>query len=235
MKRLTGIALCVVCVGMLDGYRLQAQDDGRIIFTDPKSPKEQVLSEEDLQPRRNAGGVDVLLGNDGFGISMFYQFAFSETVASIFTLGISEIKDSRQREYFDIWTGERPINKINRVFRIPIFAGLQYRLFKDEIADNFRPYVQAGAGPVMLFIAPARDALGNDIEFFSSLGSGRPQYTFGGMVGAGALFGFDRTSVVGVNVRYFIIPIPSGIQSVEQGELENADGFFLGLTVGFAF
>jgi hypothetical protein len=229
------LLLGVFCATTLNQQGLLAQNDGRIIFTDPKSPKEKVLSEEDLKPRRNAGGADILLGNDGFGLGLFYHHMLSESITSFATLVVSEVKDSRQREYFDIWTGEQPINKINRVFRLPLFAGVQYRLFKDDIVDNFRPYVQAAAGPVMLYIAPARDASGNDIEFFSSLGSGSPRYSFGGMIGAGALFGFDRTSVVGVNVRYLIIPVPSGVQSVEQGELENANGFFLGLTIGFAF
>ena len=214
---------------------LHAQDDGRIIFTDPKSPKEKILSEEDMQPRKNAVGLDIMLGNDGFGLGFFYHLMLSDAVTSFLTISASEVKDSRQREYYDIWAGEIPINKVNRVFRIPLFAGLQYRLFKDDIVDNFRPYVEAGGGPVMLFIAPARDALNNDIEFFSSLGSGSPKYTFGGFFGAGALFGFDKTSVVGVNVRYLIIPVPRGIQSVEQGDLANANGFFLGLRIGFGF
>ena len=235
MIRSTRAALAALLLPLLFPVVASAQDDGRIIFNDPKSPQEKVLSEEDLKPRRNAGGANLMLGNDGFGFEMFYQRTLSESVTGFFTLGVSEVKDSRQREYYDIWAGDRPINKINRVFRIPIFAGLQYRLFKDEIVDNFRPFVQGGVGPVMLYIAPARDAAGQDIEFFSSLGGGHPVYTFGGMIGAGAMFGFDRNSVVGAHVRYYIIPIPRGIQSVEQGELANANGFFLGLTVGFAF
>ena len=60
-------------------------------------------------------------------------------------------------------------------------------------------------------------------------------YTYGGFLGAGAQFGFDRSSVLGVNVRYFIIPVPEGIRSVQQGELANANGFYITLNFGSAF
>ncbi|MDH7515598.1 MAG: hypothetical protein QHI48_06980 [Bacteroidota bacterium] len=209
---------------------LPAQEEGRIVFKDPKSEENRILGEDALHPRTHATGMGLMIGNDGFGISGFYHHAFSEVVAAFADISFSEACDVRQIDYYDYWTGEQySPNKINRVFRVPLFIGVQYRLFKDDLADNFRPFLQAGAGPVLLYITPA------DMEFFTSLGHGYTDFTYGGYLGAGAYFGFDRASVFGLNLRYLIIPTPSGIQSVRQGELPNANGFFIGIQLGAAF
>jgi hypothetical protein len=207
----------------------RAQDGGRIIFTDPKSSDEKILSEEDLQPRTHAWGADLMIGTDGFGIGFFYSHAFSDVTTAFTNISFSEAKDDRQRDFIDPWYGQYSLNKTHYVFRVPLFFGLQYRLFKESITDNFRPFLNGGAGPVLLYITPAKG------DFLSSLGGGLTRYTYGGFLGVGANFGFDRSSVFGVNVRYFIIPIPEGIRSVEQGAMANANGFYITLNFGSAF
>jgi len=208
---------------------LHAQDEGRIIFTDPKSSDDKVLSDDDLKPRTQGWGGDLMIGTDGFGIGFFYSYTFSDVFSIFANTSFSEAKDDRQRDYYDPWYGQYSLNKVNYVFRIPLFFGMQYRLFKESIVDNFRPFVNGGAGPVMLYISPARG------DFFSSLGGGHTRFTYGGFLGAGAQFGFDRSNILGVNVRYYLIPIPEGVQAVEQGNLTNANGFYITLTFGTAF
>ena len=209
---------------------LRAQDDGRIVFKDPKSRGQEVLSEDDLKPHTNAWGGDLMLGNDGVGVGTFYHVLFSEDLTGIAEISFSEAKDFREIDVVDYYYGNQfSPNKVNRVFRVPLFFGLQYRLFREDIVDNFRPFINGGVGPVMLYITDAKR------EFFSSLGFGHARYTYGGFVGAGAQFGFDRSSVFGLNLKYLIIPTPKGTQSVEQGELPNANGFFIALSIGLAF
>jgi hypothetical protein len=227
MSRISGflVLMLLACAALA-----VAQDEGRIVFRDPKSSDDAVLGDEQLQPRRQAYGLNLMVGNDGFGLGMFYQLHFSEVFSAFADMTFSEARDVRQIDFYDYWTGAQySPNKINRVFRVPLFVGVQYRLFSDEIADNFRPYLQAGAGPVLLYITPAEK------EFFSSLVHGSTDWFYGGYLGAGALFGFDRSSVFGLNLRYMLIPTPAGIQSVKQGELANANGFFIALHLGFAF
>jgi hypothetical protein len=217
--------LAIVCT-----VPLRSQDDGRIVFKDPKSQGRDVLSEEDLRPRTNAWGGDLLLGNDGVGIGSFFHSLLNEDLTAFAELSVSEAKDARQIDYVDYYYGNQySPNKENRVFRVPLFFGLQYRLFRDDIVENFRPFISGGAGPVLLYITDAKQ------EFFSSLGSGRARYTYGGFIGAGAQFGFDRSSVFGLNLKYLIIPTPEGTRSVEQGEMPNANGFFIALSIGMAF
>jgi hypothetical protein len=232
----TGIGILVLA-GLLSLWSQSAfaQDGGRIVFTDPKSEGDEILSEEDMAPRKHAWGADLMIGIDGFGIGFFYTYAFSDVVSGFANLSLSEAKDERQRDGFDYWYGQYSLNKTHYVFRVPMFLGMQYRLFKESIVDNFRPFVNGGAGPVMLYVSPA-DPEG---DFLSSLGGGQAKYTFGGFLGAGAQFGFDRSSVLGVNVRYYIIPIPSGISSVRVGpdpvEMPNANGFYITINFGTSF
>jgi hypothetical protein len=212
------------------GMTAFAQDEGgRIVFTDPKSTKDKPVSEEDLRPRVHAWGIDAMIGTDGFGIGGFYQRNLSDKVTLFSSLTFSEAKDPRQKDFYTYWGEQVAVNKINRVYRLPLLFGIQYRLFEDDIADNFRPYVNTGAGPVFLLITPW------STDFFSDFGKGYFKLTYGGFVGVGANFGFDRSNVLGLNVRYYIIPLPSGIQSVQQGTMSDANGFFIALSFGSAF
>jgi hypothetical protein len=226
----------ILCLSIsLAAPAVRAQEDDRIIFTDPKGKDGKALTEEDLRPRKHAGGLDFMIGTDGFGIGFFYNRSLTGVLTAFANLSLSEVHDSRLREYFDYFGTAHSINKVNRIYRVPFHIGLQYRLFKDDIVENFRPFVNCGAGPVLLYIAPARDAQDNEKELFSSIGEGHPEYTFGAFAGFGAQFGFDRGSVFGLNIRYYIVPVPSGIRSVDQGELDNANGFYIALTLGIAF
>ncbi len=229
MKRIR-FSIPLLAVLMLVGtIQLRAQDDGRIIFTDPKSKDEQLRGTTDLEPRPQSWGMDLMIGNDGFGIGTFYGVTVDDTYTFSATLSLSEIKDNRQIDYYNYWGDSYSVNKLNRVFRVPLFFGVQYRLFKDDIVDNFRPFINGGLGPVLLYITSARR------EFFSSLSHGAARYTFGGYVGAGAQFGFDRTSVLGLMARYYIVPLPAGVQSVAEGPLPNGNGFFISVHFGFTF
>jgi hypothetical protein len=220
-----------------------AQDEGggRIVFTDPKSDEGKLLTEEDLAPRAHAWGADLMIGTDGFGLGFFYSYTFKDLVTAFVDLSLTEAKDNNQRDYYDPFYGQISPNKTHYIFRVPMFFGLQYRLFKDDILENFRPFVNAGAGPVLLYVSPV------DGDVFSSLWSGgESKYTYGGFLGAGAQFGFDRSTIFGVNVRYMMIPVPDGISSVvvpdpdRPGEykpspLKNADGFYISLNFGATF
>lgn len=211
------------------------QDNGRIIFTDPKGRADSALAEDDLIERPHASGIDVMVGTDGFGLGFFYNRLFADVWTVTANLSLSQVRDSRLREYYDYYGNSYAYNRVNRILRIPLMLGLQYRLFKDDIVDNFRPFINGGAGPVMLYVHPARNSDNSDMEYFTSLGKGYTKFTYGGYVGAGAQFGFDRSSLVGLNVRYYIIPVPAGIPSVDQGNLPDANGFYITLNAGFAF
>lgn len=192
-----------------------------------------------------------MLSNNGFALGGFYRHEFSQDWSLMISLGISDVKDDAEVEQYTYWGGMTVPFKKNRLLMVPLMAGVQYRLFRDDIIDNFRPYISAGAGPTMIFVAPyAKDnifTLSNgtlynqreEIEFFSSLKYGQAKYTVGGYVGAGAYFGIDRSTVSGLGFRYYYIPFPSGIAVMEEqlkrGMVKRFGGFYITLSVGSSF
>jgi len=209
-------------------------------------------STTDQGPLLNVWGLDILISNDGFGLGTFYRREFSEDLSGFASFSISESKEEREVERFDQFTGQSFIpGKLTRFLVMPLTAGVQYRLFRDDIMDTFRPYVNGGAGPTIIFAAPfaeisrlsETDFVVNQVEFFNSLGKGQPHYTASAFIGAGANFGSDKSNVFGVNFRYYFTylfgeGLPS-LYNLRNGEIttrkKEFGGFFITLNVGMAY
>jgi hypothetical protein len=213
--------------------------DSTIIFQ-PVSAN--LVTQTGYTPLLNAWGFNILMSNNGFGAGFFLRHEYTDEIAGFVDFTISDVKDDGEVEYFNYWTGQSYVpNKVNRLIYMPLVAGIQYRLFKDDIVDNFRPYLTAGIGPSIIFVAPysslQTDPMSGQpyyspIDFFSSLKYGRFRYTFGGYIGAGAYFGLDKGSLSGVTVRYYFSPFPSGIQVMTNSVLKSFGGLYITLTFG---
>jgi hypothetical protein len=190
---------------------------------------------------RTAWGFDVMVSEGGIGAGVFHWREFSPTIAAFINFSISEAKDSREVEMVDFWTGQRNVpGKINRFLVLPVHVGIQYRLFKDQIMDNFRPFLSVGLGPSLIYATPYEKG------FFRALGYGKGYHTLGGFIGAGAYIGSDPTNLVGINFRYYFIPYFSGITSMVDfeksiaenqlffREMKHFGGFYLTFTFGLA-
>jgi hypothetical protein len=201
---------------------------------------------------RNTWALDILISNDGFGLGMTYRRDFSPDLSGFASFSISESKDDREMEQFDPYTQVSYVpGKLNRFLVLPLVFGVQYRLFRDDITDTFRPYISAGAGPTMIFASPftiiTRYPDGSlttkQVEFFSSLGRGQAHYTAAAFVGVGANFGSDRSSVFGLSFRYYFTYLFSdGLPSMyntSTGDVasrkKNFGGFFITLNVGTSY
>lgn len=217
-------------------------------------------SAEQLAPQpnyHNAWGLDILVSNDGFGLGTFYRREFTEDLFGFAMFSISESKDEREFEQYDYYYGVSYVpGKLRRFMVLPLTFGLQYRLFREDITDNFRPFVNAGAGPTMIYSSPfaevdiVRDPNGNpistqsnQIEFFKSLGRGQAHYTASAFIGVGANFGTEKATVFGVNFRYYFTylfgnGLPS-LYNTSTGEIaarkKDFGGFFITLNVGMAY
>ena len=130
---------------------------------------------------------------------------------------MSEAKDSREFTYtyqdiygyIDTYT----LGKVNRVFVVPVNFGFQYRLFKDAITDNLRPYINAGVGP----------------SFVTKI-------TLGSYIGFGANFGLDKSSLVGINLRYYIIHFfDQGVESLKGKFRKDIGGVYLTINLGIMY
>ncbi len=175
-------------------------------------------------------GVDFMFSEGGFGLGTFFRYRLSSTLTAFTDISISESKDQREVEYFDYWGNKIVPNKKNRVFLLPLNFGLQQRLFSKTLADNLRPYVNFGAGPTMVFTTPYEK------EFFSSFSKAHAKYTLGGYVGIGANFGSDKSNLVGINVRYYMIHFfDEGVESLENRYQKTLGGFFLTINIGMMY
>ncbi len=169
-----------------------------------------------------------MVSTNGFGLGMFYRHEYSDELSGFIDFSLSEAKDDDEKEFIDYYGNTFVPGKVNRFLLLPLYVGLQQRLFKDEILDNFRPYVTAAAGPTMIYTF-----LYNK-EYFSALVEGRPHYTVGGYVGVGAFFGSERSSLLGLNIRYYYIPYPGGIESLQGVNKTQFGGFYISLSYGGA-
>jgi len=176
----------------------------------------------------NSLGVDVMVSTNGFGLGMFYRHEYSDEFSGFLDFSISEAKDDDEKEFIDYYGQTFVPNKVNRFLLLPLFAGIQKRMFKDDILDNFRPYVTGAVGPAMIYVFQYNE------EYFNALGRGRPHYTIGGYLGFGAHFGSERSSLLGLNLRYYYLPYPGGIESLRGVNKTQFGGFYISLSYGGA-
>jgi hypothetical protein len=235
------------------GSKLVLAEKGTPAATDSlnKTNQETLLIEPAAY--RNVWGLDILISNDGFGLGTFYRREFSENLHGFISFSISESKDDREVDRYDPYTQVTFVpGKLNRFLVLPLMFGVQHRMFKEDITETFRPYVNAAIGPTMIFAAPFVDfvptALGiqtQQIEFFKSLGKGQAHYTAAGYIGFGANFGTDRSNIFGVNFRYYFTYLfGDGLPSLYTSSLSGVQvsstkkdfgGFFITLNVGMAY
>jgi hypothetical protein len=235
-----GLALAAVAASVPGLVMAQepSRPDTAIVF---RPFKPQLVTEALFQQRMTAWGFDLLISENGFGLGGFYRREFTDDLAGTITFAISDVKDDGEVEYVD-YLGQSSIpGKKNRLVMLPLMFSAQYRLFRDDIVDNFRPYITAGAGPTTLFVSPyARfvdyggTVFQEKIDFFESLKYGKAHTTVGGFIGAGAYFGRDRTNVMGLSVRYYFIPVKNGIEVMQGGFVKEFGGLYITLHFGSA-
>jgi hypothetical protein len=235
-------ALLLAILPALSLAQEYARRDSSIVFT-PSSPN--LIQKTTYEPYRSAWGVDLLLSNNGFGVGGFYRHEFSDVLAGFVQLAISDVKDDAEVDYIDPYTGTSYTpGKINRLMLFPLTLGMQYRLFKETIADNFRPYISTGIGPSVIMVAPystpttvSLDGGGTftdyqPIDFFDSLKKAQMRVTLGAYIGAGAYFGVNSGTLTGVSFRYYYIPYASGIESLQNVKIKRFGGFYITLNLG---
>jgi hypothetical protein len=179
---------------------------------------------------KNAFGMDLIFSEGGFGLGTFYRRSISDKVTLFSDFSISEAKDPQEFTYVDYYGNSYTPNKVNRAFILPVNFGMQYRLFENVIFDNLRPYLDAAIGPSIIVTTPYEK------EFFNAFGKAQARYTLGGYFGIGANFGLDKSSLVGINLRYYIIHFFDQGVEILSGKLENdLGGVFITLNIGMMY
>jgi len=179
---------------------------------------------------QNSWGVDVMFGDGGLGLGTFLRKDLTDDLTGFVDFSISESKDEKEVEYYDYWGNPYTVGKKNRVFILPINAGIQYRLFSNLLTDNLRPYISLGVGPTMVVTTPYED------EFFKSFAKAHLQYAAGGYIGFGANFGSSQSSLIGLNVRYYIVHMfGDGVENLYERYRKNLNHFYISLNIGIMY
>lgn len=182
-------------------------------------------------------GLGVLLTNSGFGIGGYYHHALSASVAPFVEIQMRSGKHESEAVFSTLF-GRRVIReKYNFLMMLPVHAGVQVRLFRDEIESNFRPYIQIAAGPTLGWEYPYFEDCNNNGEydltadcdgdgqmggreqfydFFSGFPRGEFRYGMGGMIGLGAFFGSSDRYTQGVRIGYTFAYFTEEIQLLEE-------------------
>lgn len=180
---------------------------------------------------KHAYGMDIMFSEGGFGLGGFIRNQLSSKLTMFTDLSISEAKDEKEFEYVDYYTGiTYTAGKKNRIYLLPLNVGLQYRILDNVIYDNLRPYINGGVGPTLVVTTPYEK------EFFSAFGKAHAKYAAGAYIGLGANFGIDKSSLVGLNFRYYFIHFfDKGVESLENRFKKDLGGFYLTLNIGLMY
>lgn len=109
--------------------------------------------DEPLEPRYGYG-AQILLSNSGFGIGGYYQRTLALDYTLVWEGSLSAGKDEREVAFFDRFGRKDVPNKANYLLLLPIQVGVEKRLFRSSIEDNFRPFFRITTGPTIGWRSP---------------------------------------------------------------------------------
>ncbi len=171
------------------------------------------------------GGMTVLITNNGFGLGGYYSRAVNDASSFWVEASLGPGKDEQELKLFNRFGGGFVQFKRNYFLMLPVAVGMQRRLFRENIEDNFRPYMQLSGGPTLGWAYPYfDDANGNDrfdefteerLGVFSALPQGEMHFGLGGTLALGAYFGLSRRVTQGVRFGYTFTYFFKAVQLLE--------------------
>lgn len=187
-------------------------------------------------------GASLLLTNYGFGLGALYRVALGEATSLVAELSIGSGKDEREQEFFVGFFGDTVVPyKRHSFLMAPLHVGVERRLFRDTIEDDFRPFVQLLGGPAVGFQWPYfDDANGNGVQdgderrlgALAGIGDGSFRLGIGGTVAFGAYFGESRRSTQGLRIGYVGSYFFRAVELLEpRPEVESPNRHFFGTPV----
>jgi hypothetical protein len=183
--------------------------------------------DDDNPPFKPTNGISgiISISNDGFGVSASYLKQFSPDLTGYASLSYTAGKGDNEVTSYDLYGNPSTLNQVNNFMIFPLSFGLQYRLFRKDITNSFRPYIELGGGPSLGYVLPI------DQPFFKSFGAGYSMLGANVIVGFGANFGHDLKAIQGVSIRYEANVFAKGVQII-QGQSKS---FFGGPVITLSF
>ena len=165
----------------------------------------------------SSGALVLVLSEYGLGAGGALRGRVADDWSLTAELSVGAGRDEREQSF-----GGGPLNepvtpfKRNSVLLVPIQVGVERRLFRQTVEDNFRPFVAAAVGPTLAYQWPYFDDLDDDgrrdegealTPGLKGLGDGQARVGIGGTVAVGAFFGRSRRAApsvrFGIQGTYF--------------------------------
>jgi hypothetical protein len=205
------------------------------IVTVPDAHAQDDNSRYDEPSEAHSGlGGQILLTNSGFGLGGYFTRLIARDLTFIAEISLGNTKDEREVAFFDRFGRKDLPNKANYLLSMPVQVGIEKRLFRTVIEDNFRPFVHLSAGPTVGWKYPYyRDSNGNGTldegektyDVIGSLPRGSFAMGFGGSVAVGAYFGETRGMSQSVRIGYSFTHYFDAVELLERSIREPAHFF----------
>jgi len=221
----TRLTLLIIIIALLNVTAIFSQSDSR---HDNTSGTGSNLTMKPKRELNNSFGLNLLFSDNGFGLGATFYKQLSTNVSGFAGIIVSGAKDSREFEQVDIFGNSNTPYKVNRLFMVPLNLGLQFRMFRNDVTDNMRPFVNFGISPTAIIYTPY------DKSFFSAWGYARAKYTVGGFVGLGMDYVTNHSSSLEMNIRYYYINLfGEGVNSISTSDKKFFGGLFFNFSYNF--
>jgi hypothetical protein len=164
----------------------------------------------------SSAALVLVLSEYGLGAGGALRARVTDDLSFATELSVGAGRDERERQFFgDVIGGTVTPFKRNYVLLVPLHLGLERRLFRARIEDNFRPYVHASLGPTLGYQWPYFDDLDGDgrlgpteerVGVFGRIADGEARLGVGGLAAVGAFLGRGRRPLAlrfGLRGTYF--------------------------------
>jgi hypothetical protein len=136
------------------------------------------------------------------------------------------LRDSKQVDFYDYYSNMYySINKQNNVYLFDLMMTVKKRMFRQDLSDDFRPFLSIAAGPIYGMNFPEAST-----NYSGYKKKDEYRWTFGGFIGAGIDFGVKSNHLVSLRAQYRIMPFSEKI-----GERSNQSMFELRVEIAQRF
>lgn len=192
----------------------------------------KILSQESsinfkTEPRNN-WGLNFNYNESGFGVAGMYSFPVSKSTDIQANILVSGVSDPREFKDFDPFGNSWIMNKVNRVYMVPLSIGVQHYLFADDLEGNIKPLVTAGISPALIVTTPY------DKSYFNAFSYAHASFAFGGFIGTGLEFRHNKNLGLSFNVKYYYLPVLGNeVKSITTNTIDDVGGLQLSFGVNF--
>lgn len=166
------------------------------------------------------------LTEDGLAGGLAGRLRLSNDLSLTAEVSAGAARDTREQRFFVGFFGDT-VTPLKRSYAalVPLHVGLERRLFRATVEDNFRPFVALAAGPTLAVQWPYfRDLDGDGVRDSSEvrlgttegLGDAEARLGVGGSLAVGAYFGRGRRAVQGLRLGFTLHYFPVAIDLLEQ-------------------